>query len=265
MIHKEGKHKEVKKGQDGIHRLEVASYHKESKPKSIIFYKNGIHLEGFPFFYYGSHDAVSLLADLLDGYFPRQLEKSYPDGVLLKIVDLIDQINDEKAKQQKINSLSDPVNDMKPMSKDEFLQKIPEKIISADGKIIEVRKNVAARFDGKDNSDNKKTKLKNVEKNEAGDWVVKNEHSESENQEISILKVRLDFLDDYLIIQMPMESRIAELYRELMKCVPDPSKRYKLVNGFPRTDLDLSSTQSLEELGLYPKAAIYLVEINDSN
>lgn len=90
QLAKEGRNSDVKKGKDGIHRFEHA------KPKLIIFYKNGIQLEGFPLFVYGSHDAVSLLADILDGYFPRQLEKSSPDGVLLKLVDRLDEMSDFK-------------------------------------------------------------------------------------------------------------------------------------------------------------------------
>lgn len=236
------------------------------KPKTIIFYKNGIHLEGFPIFYYGSHDAVSLLADILDGYFPRQLEKSYPDGVLLKMVDLIDEVCDESAAKHKIATIGDQVpSDLKPLSKEEFLQRIPKNRISADGKIIEVRKNIAAMIDAKGDGHVKDTQLRNVVRNDAGDWMLKNEHSDKtgEDKDLSILKVRLDFLNDYLIVQLPKQSRISELYRELMKCVPDTSKLYKLVNGFPRTDLDLRSPLDLEEQGLYPKAAIYLIECND--
>lgn len=209
---------------------------------------------------------MCLLADILDGYFPRQLEKSYPDGILLQVIDQLDQVFDGKHQPAtKIGSVhNDKHQDMKPVSKDDFLKQIPEKVISAEGKIIEVRKKIEARLGGNSVDKKKAAKgLKNVKKNEAGDWVVQNEQAgeQTDSGELTVLKVRLDFMgDEHLIIYMPKGAYLAELFRELMKCVPDSSKRYKLVTGFPRRDLDISNTtHNLEDLQLYPKAAIYMI------
>lgn len=62
------------------------------KPLYLIFYANCVHLEGFSPFAYGSKDSVALITDLMDGYFPRVLEKSYPDGVLMELVDRLDEL-----------------------------------------------------------------------------------------------------------------------------------------------------------------------------
>jgi hypothetical protein len=56
-------------------------------PLPLGFYSNGIVMSGFKFFSYGSNDAYLILADILDGYFPYQLKKLYPNGTLLKVVD----------------------------------------------------------------------------------------------------------------------------------------------------------------------------------
>lgn len=235
-------------------------------PKKIIIYKNGIHLETFPIFFYGSHDAVSLLADLLDGYFPRQLEKSFPDGVLLQMIDKLDTVYDGKATGMQIGSIhNDGLGDMKPVSKDAFLQKFPEKVIGAEGQIIELRKNIESRMQPRGQSQDKTPvdkKLRNVFKNEEGNWVAKNDFSDNaDNRDgLAIVKVRLDFINEQVMILMTKDSYLSELLRELMKCVPDTSKVYKLVNGFPRKELDFKNNRTLEELELYPKAAIYMVE-----
>ena len=120
---KEGRDKEVRKGSDGIHRLE------KTQSKTIVFYKNGVQLEGFPVFYYGSHDALALLADILDGYFPRQLEKSFPDGTLLSMTDRIDTMYSSN------------------QTLEELVNKIPATAIIND-KIVDLRRNVDnfARF-----------------------------------------------------------------------------------------------------------------------
>lgn len=237
----------------------------------MVFYKNGIHLEGFPMFYYGSHDALALIADILDGYFPRQLEKSYPDGVLLHMVDKLDEVHDEK-KPTKIGSINDtPLGDgMKQVSKEDFLNKLPEKVIR-DGKIIEIRKAVEERLKGPgaaNSSPATKTQpgLKGVVKNDNGDWVLQNEcvldPIYKDSPELCVLKVRLDFLGESLIAYFPKDTLLPMVLGQLTKCMPDRSKRYKLVNGFPRTDFDMESNLSLEELGLFPRAAIFMAETN---
>ena len=81
---------EIVKGKDGVSRF------KKKEPLLIVFFKNGVMLKGFPVFLYGSKDAVNLIADILDGFFPKQLEKAYPDGVLLKVVDQLDVMSNAK-------------------------------------------------------------------------------------------------------------------------------------------------------------------------
>jgi hypothetical protein len=61
-------------------------------PVSIFFYQNGLVLQGFDFRPYSSHEARSLLSDLLEGYFPHDLQLQFPDGVPLKAVDCTSQL-----------------------------------------------------------------------------------------------------------------------------------------------------------------------------
>ena len=48
-------------------------------------------IKGFQFYPYYSKQAQSVLSDILDGYFPFDLKKKYPEGVPLKPVDLVDE------------------------------------------------------------------------------------------------------------------------------------------------------------------------------
>ena len=160
-----------------------------------------------------------------------------------------------------------PGSDMKPLSKEDFLKQLPEKVIR-EGKIFEVRKDVQNHLNkitSKSVSSAKPSgKLKGVIQNEAGDWVVQNEYLLDEkyrdSPDLSHLKVRLDFLSESLIIFVSKDMKLQQLHDLLIKCLTDKSKKYKLVKGFPRTDFDLTSELSLEAHGLYPRAAIYMQE-----
>lgn len=40
-----------------------------------------------------------MLSDILDGYFPYDLKKQYPEGVPLKPIDMCDDVYNEKLRQ----------------------------------------------------------------------------------------------------------------------------------------------------------------------
>jgi UBX domain-containing protein 11 len=57
----------------------------------IFFFANGLMIKGFPFYPYYSKQAQCILSDILEGYFPYDLKKEYPEGVPLKPVDYCDE------------------------------------------------------------------------------------------------------------------------------------------------------------------------------
>ena len=68
----------------------------------IWFFKNGLLLKGFPFYPYYAKEAQSVLSDILDGFFPYDLKKRYPNGVPLKPMDCTEETykaNDHKQKK----------------------------------------------------------------------------------------------------------------------------------------------------------------------
>ena len=86
---------EVKRGPDNIHRIQ------EQKPIKVVFYKNGILLEGFPFYTYQSNSAISILSDIYEGFFPIQLKKKFPDGVVMIPEDKSQEEYDTEAKPKR--------------------------------------------------------------------------------------------------------------------------------------------------------------------
>eukprot|EP00434_Breviolum_minutum_P010460 symbB.v1.2.009225.t1/scaffold582.1/size184522/11 len=62
-----------------IHARFVAD---ESLP--LTFFQDGVKLGHCAFQFYRSRAAQQLIQDIMDGYFPYELKKDYPDGVMLK-------------------------------------------------------------------------------------------------------------------------------------------------------------------------------------
>ncbi|CAK8995146.1 unnamed protein product [Durusdinium trenchii] len=53
----------------------------------LTFFKDGVKLGHCAFQCYNSRGAQQLIQDIMDGYFPYELKKDYPDGVMLKVID----------------------------------------------------------------------------------------------------------------------------------------------------------------------------------
>ena len=83
-----------------------------------------------------------------------------------------------------------------------------------------------------------------------------------DDPDIGLLKVRMEFIGEAAVVKVRKNMKLKEIYDIIVKAVPDKgkTKKYKIVNGFPRTELDLLSIKTIEELGLYPRAAIFLAE-----
>ncbi|XP_071569941.1 uncharacterized protein [Temnothorax nylanderi] len=54
---------------------------------TLKFYKNGMWVNGGPLRSYDDPSAISFIRDILDGYFPSELQQEYPDGVPFMIED----------------------------------------------------------------------------------------------------------------------------------------------------------------------------------
>ncbi len=57
------------------------------KPVPLTLYRNGLVLFGGPFRPYSDPSTLQVLSDLSDGYFPSELQSTYPQGVPLDITD----------------------------------------------------------------------------------------------------------------------------------------------------------------------------------
>ena len=130
----------VVKNRDGLHQFVKVDEH------PIFFFKNGLIVKGFPFYPYHSKEAQSVLSDILDGYFPYDLKKKFPEGVPLKPVDFTDEAyTGENKNNPKFKVFGDLEKDTAPMSKEEFLNQFPKQIVK-NGNIIPIREELEKKF-----------------------------------------------------------------------------------------------------------------------
>lgn len=112
----------------------------------MFFFANGLMIKGFPFYPYYSKQAQSILSDILDGYFPYDLKKKYPEGVPIKVMDMTDDTYtpDMVKNNPKLKELRD-LDGLAPLSKQEFLKQFPESKIQ-NGKNVPIREELEKKF-----------------------------------------------------------------------------------------------------------------------
>lgn len=242
---------------------------KKRQPLPLAFFKNGIILKGFPFFPYGTKDTVNLLADILDGYFPKQLEKSFPDGTLLKIIDKLDDVY--SANKSNVDKIFGPdekeLADLKPMTKNEFQKKLPEKVIK-NGRIVEIRNAINNKMNPNDKaSEEFDENFKNFETDEQGNVIIETAarsrmKSDKDFDQSSLvkLKIRLEFSGKNIIAYMFSTDNIGQVYNWIKPYSESVAKGkdFKIVNNWPRKEIEKSDPRTLKELNLYPNSALLL-------
>ncbi|XP_043493364.1 uncharacterized protein LOC122518477 [Polistes fuscatus] len=75
------------KGEVYVHHNEKGSgaSFKTQSCVSLKFYKNGMIVQGGPLRLYNDPQTTSFICDILDGYFPSELQEAYPNGVPFKV------------------------------------------------------------------------------------------------------------------------------------------------------------------------------------
>lgn len=67
-------------------QLQCALVSQRPDPVQLILYQNGIVMFDGPFRSYEEQSTAVCIADLVDGYFPTELQTRYPDGVPFKVL-----------------------------------------------------------------------------------------------------------------------------------------------------------------------------------
>ncbi|XP_073937015.1 UBX domain-containing protein 11 isoform X3 [Castor canadensis] len=121
------------------------------EPIPLKLYRNGIMMFDGPFRPFCDPSTQRCLRDILDGFFPSELQRLYPDGVPFKVSDLRNQVYPEDGLgpfpgegrvvgQQSMFKASDRVEEYPgpSMTAEKFLNRLPKCVIR-QGEVIDIR------------------------------------------------------------------------------------------------------------------------------
>lgn len=228
---------------DAIRMVSEGGIHRFKAPPSIaiVFFKNGVVLHGFPFRPYSSHEAQSILSDILDGFFPYDLKRKYPDGVPLKVVDRTERVF---TVQEGVSGLDDP--DLGFLSKEEFLDQLPSNVIKG-GEVVPVRDEVARAFGGVGNITVKTHVDVHIEKTPEDDV----------ESLFTTIRIKTETGKMNVIFKMWRSDRISDILQYIEKH-RETKKKYEIRSTFPARVYDLTATDTLAELEMVPSFTLAL-------
>uniref|UniRef100_A0A8W4FL60 UBX domain-containing protein 11 n=1 Tax=Sus scrofa TaxID=9823 RepID=A0A8W4FL60_PIG len=124
--------------------------HHALEPIPLKLYRNGIMMFDGPFRPFYAPSTQRCLRDILDGFFPSELQRLYPDGVPFKVSDLRDQVYPENGLDpfpgegrvvglQRIRKPWDRTEHPgSRMTAEKFLNRLP-KFVIRQGEVIDIR------------------------------------------------------------------------------------------------------------------------------
>ncbi|XP_076016799.1 UBX domain-containing protein 11 isoform X2 [Genypterus blacodes] len=135
-------------GESFVQATPTGAHLAKKDPIPLRLFSNGIVLFDGPFRSYKEPSTQQCMQDLMDGYFPSELQQRFPDGVPFKVHD---ERNEEyiarppwerfPGQGRAIHGLSSKELPGRRLTMDQFLKRLPKVVIKA-GRVIDIREPV---------------------------------------------------------------------------------------------------------------------------
>ncbi|CAO2589442.1 UBX domain-containing protein 11 [Lemmus lemmus] len=239
------------------------------EPIPLKLYRNGIVMFDGPFRPFYDPSTQRCLRDILDGFFPSELQRLYPDGVPFKVSDLRNQVFPEDGLgsfpgegrvvgQQKMRRASDRVEDTSGsrMTAEKFLNRLPKCVIR-QGEVIDIRGPIR---DTLQNCCPMPARIQEI--------IVETPALASERQRsqesptmpvppLSMLRIKSENGEQAFLLMMRPEDTIGDVRNLLAQARNMDSATFEIFSTFPPTVYQ-DDALTLQAAGLVPNATLLL-------
>ncbi|NXW57949.1 UBX11 protein, partial [Eurystomus gularis] len=241
---------------------------RQPEPLPLTLYQNGIVMFEGPFRPYEDISTQQCLQDIMDGYFPSELQMRYPDGIPLQVTDRRDVVFRERDPlgsfpghgQVVGHSKSSEVRETTEIpgpkfSLEQFLNKLsnPSKVKEAIG----VQHSARAAQQGSDGVWSSKEILVETSRLSASERVKTAEEAEASAPDVCTLRIKSESGEQTYIIKMRFTETIGDLRQHLAHARGGDSNSYEIISTFPQR-VYADNSKSLQECGLTPSASLLL-------
>nr|XP_019569517.1 PREDICTED: UBX domain-containing protein 11 isoform X1 [Rhinolophus sinicus]XP_019569524.1 PREDICTED: UBX domain-containing protein 11 isoform X1 [Rhinolophus sinicus]XP_019569528.1 PREDICTED: UBX domain-containing protein 11 isoform X1 [Rhinolophus sinicus] len=238
------------------------------EPIPLKLYRNGIMMFDGPFRPFHDPSTQRCLRDILDGFFPSELQRLYPDGVPFKVSDLRNQVYPENGLnpfpgegrvvgQQRIHKLS--VGKEYPGSRviaEKFLNRLP-KFVIRQGEVIDVRGPIRDTLQNCCPWPDRIQEIVVETPALAAERQRSQESPESPAPPLSTLRIKSENGEQAFLLPMRPEDTIGDVRSLLAQARAVDANTFEIFSPFPPTVYH-DDALTLQAAGLVPNAALLL-------
>ncbi|XP_047382193.1 UBX domain-containing protein 11 isoform X2 [Sciurus carolinensis] len=239
------------------------------EPIPLKLYRNGIMMFDGPFRPFYDPSTQRCLRDILDGFFPSELQRLYPDGVPFKVSDLRNQVYPEDGLgpfpgegrvvgRPKVRKASDRVEEHpgSRMTAEKFLNRLP-KVVIRQGEVIDIRGPI------RDTLQNCCPLPARIQETtvETPALVAERERSQKSPNTpappLSMLRIKSENGEQAFLLMMWPRDTIGDVRALLAQARAMDAATFEIFSTFPPTVYQ-DDTLTLQAAGLVPNATLLL-------
>ncbi|XP_053313118.1 UBX domain-containing protein 11 isoform X2 [Spea bombifrons] len=233
------------------------------EPVPLTLYKNGIIMFKGPFRSYRETTTQQCLKDIMDGYFPSELQQRFPDGVPFQVTDKRNVVFRERSfwdefsePGQIVGSKNSGVQETnklpgQQLSLDRFLSKLPKAVVR-EGQVLDIRGPIEELLQ----TSGTRNKLKEIMLDSP---LVGAEEKGCKGSPLAVCTLRIKSENGehtYVVRMLPSET-LGDLRTYLSHCRTSQTSSYDVIRRFPHC-VYTDNSCTLQELGLVPNAFLLL-------
>ncbi|XP_054638794.1 UBX domain-containing protein 11 isoform X2 [Dunckerocampus dactyliophorus] len=219
-------------------------------PVQLRLYRNGIVMFEGPFRSYQEGSTQQCMQDLMEGYFPSELQGRYPDGVPFEVHDRRDEEFVPRLPWDKFPG--------KTSNAKQFLKRLPKVVVKA-GQVIDVRDSVCTTLEGSPDTDNGNsiilvdTPALQVIK----DRLQTPTSDRPSGHNIITLKVKSEDGNNTYILKMCLSETVGHLRQHLDRFRGHDLAGYDIISAYPQHHYN-DDCQTLGSCGLTTNVTLLL-------
>ncbi|CAJ1061544.1 UBX domain-containing protein 11 [Xyrichtys novacula] len=238
----------------------------------LRFYSNGIVMFDGPFRSYQEQSTQQFIQDLMDGYFPTELQDRFPEGVPFQVHDRRDEEFVSRAEWSKFPGEGQAVLGTKDESSnvvsfnspgkrlgmDQILKKLPRVVVKA-GRVIDVRDSLRTVLQGPSNTQSTSVILVDTQALQAmreGLQIFGDDGPLSAHNVVTV-KVKSEDGSHTYILKMSSSETIGDLRQYLDKHRGAHLNGYDIISAYPQCCYNEDS-HTLQSCGLTTNATLLL-------
>ena len=258
----------------------------------LTIYNNGMVLFEGPFRPYSDRETRQFIIDIMDGYFPSELQQRFPEGVPFIFVDRREVIykdsileifggegrrlqsattQNSTGEKATISSAEHKREFNRTLTEEQFLNKLPRNVVKS-GKVLSIRSEVKANIRGQNegNEREKSASVQVIETNlvhELRERMSSGEPMQSARGRpgtprggglLITLRVRSEDGSKTYILKVRPNETIGDIRKYIDQHRKTGSTDYAIVQNFPKPITFDDNKATLEKCGLMSNAALFL-------